>query len=288
MQRTVIIDGANLVYRTWWIAKQNNTDDRNLSGLHIYFTLNAINSYVKMFNPKKTIMVWDDKQEYEQNERELAYTEYKANREFNPKPHLNNDTIRQMVEWLGIKNFFPRQLEGDDCIAFLCTELEGNKIIVSGDGDFLQLISDSVSLYDPIRKRHTTPDNFADRSDFPIDKFLFVKCIQGDKSDNVQGVPKFGPKKIEKLLRGEIELNQEQLQIVERNMNIFKLDKYKEYEREVEYYKTQLDKPNPELDSHQFFDKCAELGINSILNKRSEWYSTYFASAKLSKLAFLK
>ncbi len=288
MQKTLLIDEANLVYRTWWIAKQANRDDGPMSGLHIYFTLNAINSYVKMFKPTRTIIVWDDKQEYEQNERKLEHTEYKANREYNPEPHMNNDTIRKMVEWLGMTNFFPRQLEGDDCIAFLCDHLAGFKVIVSGDGDFLQLVDQSISLYDPVRKRHTELSNFSDRADCEKKDFLFIKCIQGDKSDNVQGIPKFGPKKIEKLLKGEIQLTDEQQAIVDRNLNLFDLQKYRKYDREIDYYMQQYGLPQPELNSKAFFSKCEELNIQSILSKRSEWYSQYFAQAKLSKLSFLK
>ena len=54
---------------------------------------------------------------------------------------------------MGINSIFPRELEADDIVAYICREHEGSKVIISVDRDFLQLVSSECTLYDPIRKK---------------------------------------------------------------------------------------------------------------------------------------
>ena len=87
--KTLIIDGNNLVHRTWWTAKNQakRNEDVNLSNLHIYFTLNAIYSYVNKYKPDKTITVWDEKLDYQVNTRKTEFADYKGNRIKDNTPH---------------------------------------------------------------------------------------------------------------------------------------------------------------------------------------------------------
>ena len=80
-------------------------------------------------------------------------TEYKGNRSSDSTPHQHNEAIKEMLGLLGIKSVFPRELEADDVIAYLCKETEGKKVIISVDRDFIQLVNEDVTLFDPIRKK---------------------------------------------------------------------------------------------------------------------------------------
>ena len=157
--KTLIIDGNNLIHRTYYTAKNQSKktethSQEKVNNFHIYFTLNAVSSYVKLFVPDNTIFVWDEKPIYKKNIRKDVLESYKGNRSKDSSPHQNNEVIKSILRSMGINSIFPCQLEADDVVAYICREKEGEKIIVSVDRDFLQLVSKECTLYDPIRKKY--------------------------------------------------------------------------------------------------------------------------------------
>lgn len=286
--KNLIIDGNNLTHRTFWTAKNIvKDDDTKLNSFHIYFTLNAIKSYVNKFNPDRVFVCWDEKPNYQINDRKADFADYKGNRTGDATPHRNNDTIKLFLSLLGIPSLYPSKLEADDCIAFLCDQLQGQKVIVSVDKDFYQLISKSVSVFNPIKKVHVVEDNFEEEAKCKIYDFLIIKCIQGDKSDNVPGIPKFGKVKLQKFLENEIKLSDEQLEVYNRNYDLFRLNKFKDDScaDEYTYYQDQLQEAfKLKSDYNQFIKLCEDHNINSILSKKEEWYKLFYFKNKLLDL----
>lgn len=280
--KTLIIDGNNLIHRTFWTAKnqskRSGLDD--VSGLHIYFTLNAIYSYVNKFKPTNTIVVWDEKLEYQVNTRKTEFKGYKGNRSSDPSPHENNDAIKSMLSYLGIPSIFPRELEADDIVAYICKTYPGSKVIVSVDQDFLQLVEGNTLLFDPIRKKEYTYDRFEEMTGHSHDDWLIAKCLQGDKSDNVPGIPGFGKVKVRKYLEGSQTLTEEQQKTFDTNHSLFSLDKVFDLPNETAYYKEQLDVV-VEHDWDMFIHECEERNFDRILNKRESWYTLFFLRDKL-------
>ena len=290
MTGTLIIDGNNLIHRTYWTAKnqavKTNTADKpeQINNLHIYFTLNAIFSYVTKFQPERTIVVWDEKPDYRVNERKALFSDYKGGRSNDASPHQNNEVIKNILRTLGISSIFPRELEADDIVAYICKSFEGKKVIISVDKDFIQLINATVSLYDPIRKVEYNCSNLSSLIGYDdVATWFNVKCLTGDKSDNVPGIPKFGKVKIKKYLDKEIELTEEEQEIYNRNNSLFNLDKIMHNEIEREYYREQLIN---KVDSswNEFIIECKNHHFNNILAKKDQWYSLFFLRNKLQTL----
>tara|TARA_R110000772_G_scaffold5536_3_gene19812 strand:+ start:1845 stop:2714 length:870 start_codon:yes stop_codon:yes gene_type:complete len=286
--KTLIIDGNNLVHRTFWTAKAQSKrtgvdDPVQTANFHIYFTLNAIYSYINRFKPTKTIVVWDEKIEYQQNIRKEELAEYKGNRSKDNSPHEQNEVIKAMLKNLGISSIFPREREADDIVAYICKTFEGKKVIVSVDRDFLQLVNINTILFDPIRKREFVLETFEQDTDYTKTEWLRAKCLLGDKSDNVPGVPRFGKAKVRKWLNGEFTLTTEQEEIFNRNMTIFNLDEVMSHDSERTYYQSQLD-VSIEVDWSSFVLECEARDFKNILNKREQWYSLFFLSNKLQYL----
>lgn len=284
--KSLIIDGNNLVYRTWWTAKNivGTEEVAKLSNFHIYFTINAIKSYVNTFKPDKIIACWDEKPDYQRNDRKELFPEYKGNRSTDTAPHQNNEKIKELLYTLGIPSIFPRKLEADDVIAYLTEALEGSKVIISVDKDFLQLVSKDIIIYDPIRKKETNVFNFAENAGCEQVNFMTIKCLVGDKSDNVPGIPKFGKVKVKKYLEGRVILTEEENLLVTRNLELFRLDKYKSVENrdELIYYQEQIPATlSCEPNFQQFLDLCQEHNMNSILNKKEDWYNLFFVKHRL-------
>ena len=284
--KTLIIDGNNLIHRTYWTAKNiaGTEDTEKLTNFHIYFTLNAVKSYVNMFKPERIIACWDEKPDYQRNDRKEMFADYKGNRSSDITPHSNNNKIKEFFKTLGIPSIFPRKLEADDTIAYLAESLEGSKVILSVDKDFLQLINENVIVYDPIRKKETNLVNFEEVVKCRQQDFMTIKCLEGDKSDNVPGIPKFGKVKISKYLKHEFKLTAEEELIYNRNYSLFRLDKYKDADNEDEllYYQEQMPAAlSVEPCYQQFLDLCKEHDINNILNKKEDWYNLFFVKHRL-------
>lgn len=287
--KKLIIDGNNLIHRTFWTAKnqskRTNTDTPDqISNFHIFFTLNAVFSYVTKFNPDYTIFVWDEKPEYQINERKTQFSEYKGNRSSDITPHQNNDIIKLILRHLGIPSIFPRELEADDVISYICNKSVGQKVIISVDKDFLQLVDSDTTLYDPIRKKEYTVANFEEETGWPnVEDWMTAKCCTGDKSDNVPGIVKFGRAKIKKWIDGEIYLNEDQMAIYDRNFSLFNLNRVMSMEEECKYYQEQLD-TSTEANWSAFLDECNVRNFNAILKKKESWYSLFFLRNKLQSL----
>lgn len=289
MKTTVIIDGNNLIHRTFWTAKNQSrrtgTDTpEQLSNFHIYFTINAVISYVSKYSANQTIVVWDEKPEYRANTRKAEFADYKANRTGDSTPHENNGAIKKILAHLGIKSMFPRELEADDIIAYLTTAIDGKKVIVSVDKDFIQCINSDVLLYDPIRKQEYRLDTFEEQTGWCNTRdWLSAKCCMGDKSDNVPGIPGFGKVKTAKYISGEITLTEEQHSIYNRNHSLFCLQAIYNTPEEVEYYNLQLLTPTVSCWS-DFIAECKSREYNSLLKKKESIYTLFFLKNKLIEM----
>jgi 5'-3' exonuclease len=70
---------------------------------------------------------------------------------------------------------------------------------MSADQDFLQLCSDTVQVYSPIKKKFYGPKEVFDEYGLWPQNFINYKVLMGDASDNLPGVKGLGPKKLFKL-----------------------------------------------------------------------------------------
>jgi len=198
--RTLLIDGNNLLYRTFWAAnyKAKNQDPGNIAATYIF--LRTLKSYADKFSPcDKIYCVWDKRLAYpESNFRaEICDTEYKGGRGDEKFKNVFDslEKILPLIEDLGIYNFYPHRMEADDAISWLSEIVEGEKIIITTDKDMLQLINEDISVYNTNTKSIINLQNFEEVTDINNPKnYLMFRCFTGDKSDNIPGVSGIGPK----------------------------------------------------------------------------------------------
>jgi 5'-3' exonuclease len=92
-------------------------------------------------------------------------------------------------------------IEADDVIAYIATQLkqENEKVIImSTDKDFLQLVNKDVSVYSPSKKKVYNIDEVKEEFGIHPHNFINFRMIDGDKSDNVEGISGLGLKTITK------------------------------------------------------------------------------------------
>ena len=288
--RTLLIDGNNLLYRTFWAAnyKAKNQAPGNIAATYIF--LRTLKSYADKFSPcDKIYCVWDKRLAYpESNFRaEICDTEYKGGRGDEKFKNVFDslEKILPLIEDLGIYNFYPHRMEADDAISWLSETVEGEKIIITTDKDMLQLISEDITVYNTNTKSIINLQNFEEVTDIDNPKnYLMFRCFTGDKSDNIPGIPKVGIKTYLKLTKDwdynldNVNINKDQRAIVERNKRLMDLKYgFNYYEEETITYRAQYynkqNKVEPNYDS--FTTKCEEEGLKSICENIQQWKHTF-------------
>jgi DNA polymerase-1 len=136
--------------------------------------------------------------------RHEKYADYKANRP--PMPDemaVQIPDVHRMIATLNIPVVQKSGYEADDLVgtyARIAREQGFKVVMVTGDKDFIQLISDDCILWDPMK------DIILDRAGIQADmgiaphQYIDVLGLAGDTSDNIPGVKGVGPKTAVKLV----------------------------------------------------------------------------------------
>jgi DNA polymerase-1 len=210
MKKVVIIDGLNMFLRSYII---NPTMDPkgNLIGGSIGF-LKSLQKVCNDFKPDEVIIAWDG-QGGSQKRKEMN-KDYKAGRKpvrFNRRMFELSDVEQEhnkayqhvrLMEYLNelpIMQIVIDYVEADDIIAVLNGHpkyRDYHKYIISSDRDFFQLVGERTSLYRPIQKKLVTEDSLLAEHGIHPNNFALARAIAGDKSDNLNGVPRVGLKTV--------------------------------------------------------------------------------------------
>lgn len=245
----LIIDGLNTFLRAFTMINHINPNGHHIGGLTGF--LKSIGYAIKMLNPTKVVIVFDGVGG--SNARRNLYPEYKANRHVNRMTNysifsskeeetesINNQMARliQYLKCLPVTVISIDGLEADDIIGYLANKFQvynetTNVTIMSADKDFLQLVSDKVQVYSPVKKKVYKPKDVLEEFGVSCYNFLNYKILMGDQSDNVPGISGLGPVKLLKLFPELISENKVELDdIIESSAN--KIDENKLYLSVVE------------------------------------------------------
>lgn len=204
----LIVDGHNLLFQMFYGMPQRivNRDGRPIQGVVGF--VGALIKILKQTNPQYTLVLFDGEHK---NSRTEILPEYKANRidyvavleEENP--FLQLPDIYRALTFMGIKFCETDDAETDDVIAGYSYQYgkEMQIMISSWDSDFFQLVSDNVSVIRYRGKNTYFCDTAYVENRFMVKPALYsdFKALVGDKSDNIKGAEKIGPKTAGMLLR---------------------------------------------------------------------------------------
>jgi len=207
MKRVILVDGNNLMFRSFYATAYSGNIMRNSKG----FPTNALYGFVSMMNK----IINEENPEYiavafdiGKNFRKEKYDFYKEGRQATPDDLKRQMPIaRDILKAMGIKYLELAPYEADDIIGTLARmadlDPEYDATIISSDRDLLQLISPVVDVKLLKQKDYIkyNPETFLlDWGIEPI-KIIDLKALAGDSSDNIPGVRGIGDKTALKLLQ---------------------------------------------------------------------------------------
>lgn len=275
----LIIDSNNLLHRAYWIYSNR----QYVTSPH-YLFLNSLKKYINQFQPTDIYCVWDRKLIHNSTNyrKQILGTDvYKGTRdkERNNEVYKCEEDIRKLTHSLGIKNIYPGVLEADDVIWWLCDNFKNDdKTVVSVDTDLYQVVDKRTQVYTPIKDIIINESNFEEIVDIPVKDYVEYKSLIGDKSDNITGLTKCGPKRAKKILEKGIDtLSEEDKEIFYRNKDIIGLENgVKHHPEEPHIYRAELyAKGEVKPDFDKFKELCIRFEINGILNKFDMWRTAF-------------
>lgn len=255
-KKILLLDGYNLIYR----ARYSRMSIGEYPTVFNFFR--SLRPLVEKFTPDDVYFVLEGRPK----KRLEMSPEYKGQRTYHNK---DNFSIQRKIIISLLKEYFPFNVirhpdyECDDVINYLAEieHINDEVTIISSDTDFIQTISDSVSLFNPVSKKFIEAVQY---------DYVSHKALTGDKSDNIEGFLGIGQKKAEKLLKEENALES----FLQKEGNKEKFDH--NYEM-IKFHDLTSDEERFELsrvfspDWEQLKIKFSEFEFNSIIGKEKSW-----------------
>ncbi len=200
-----LVDGSGYIFRAYHALPPIN---RKSDGLQLNAVFGFCNMLWKLLRdmkaeekPTHLAVVFDLS---ERTFRTEMYPDYKAHRPDPPddlRPQF--PLIRDAVHAFDIPCLEQKGFEADDLIATYARqacEAGATATIVSSDKDLMQLVNDSIVLFDTMKDKKIGRAEVIEKFGVPPEKVIEVQALIGDSTDNVPGVPGIGVKTAAQLI----------------------------------------------------------------------------------------
>ena len=198
--RILVIDGNSIINRAFYGVKSMLTNSEGIPTNAVYGFANLLLKSIADYSPDGIICAFDRK---EPTFRHKMYSEYKATRKGMPEElAVQMPLLKKLLAAMDITCIELAGFEADDIIGTVSERAKGKHscIILTGDKDDLQLITENTAVALTVTKNHETATELmgeaevVSRYGVTPDKLIEVKALMGDSSDNVPGVKGIGEK----------------------------------------------------------------------------------------------
>jgi len=205
--KLMILDGNSIVNRAFFGVRPLNAPDGTPTNA-IFGFLNILQRMLDEQKPDAVCVSFDRR---EPTFRHKAYDGYKAQRKGMPEElAAQMPVLKETLDAMGIRRYELSGYEADDILGTVsvkCAEKGWDCVVVTGDKDSLQLITDTTTVCN-VKTRmgqtetiNYTPAVFREEYGFDPPQMVDLKALMGDSSDNIPGVPGVGEKTAMELVR---------------------------------------------------------------------------------------
>ena len=206
----IYIDGLNVFMRHFAANPSKSLNGQLCGG--VVGMLRNIQHLSERFKPAKVIVVWEGggsvrrrsiDPNYKQGKRPVRLNRSEYNEDI-PDTIENRDwqlkTLVKVLYKTPVTQIYINDCEADDVIAYLTAAKYTNKqkIIVTSDKDYYQLISNQVKIWSPNKKLLIDEKYVLDKWGVTPLNFCTARCFSGDQSDGIKGVKGAGFKVMSK------------------------------------------------------------------------------------------
>ena len=199
-EKIVLIDGHSIINRAFYGVP----DLTNKDGLHTNGIFGFVNILLKILEEEKPDYLTVAFDVHHPTFRHEMFTEYKGTRKGMPQElHEQVPVLKELLSAMGIRIMELPGYEADDLLGTVAKRSEAkgmDVLVVSGDRDLLQIVTDNIRVCIPKTKRGTTEYEMYYTKDvqekyglLPL-QIIELKALMGDSSDNIPGVPGIGEK----------------------------------------------------------------------------------------------
>ena len=203
-----LIDGSGYIFRAYYALpplsrKSDGLPTGAVSGFcsMLFKLLEDSRSDDSNHKPTHFAVIFDSARKNFRNE---IYSEYKANRTEAPEDLAPQfEYIRKSVKAFNLPSIELLNYEADDLIATYAKkiiEAGAKATVISSDKDLMQLVSDNIRLYDPMKSKVLGEKEVIEKFGVKPHQVIDVQSLAGDSSDNIPGVPGIGIKTASELI----------------------------------------------------------------------------------------
>ena len=198
--RLLLLDGHSLAYRAFYALPVENFNTATGQPTNaIYGFTSMLANTLRDEQPTHLAVAFDVSRK---TWRFDEYPEYKATRSKTPDEFRSQvELIGELLDAMRVPRFAVEGYEADDVIATLATQAEAagfEVLIVTGDRDTFQLVSDHVTVLYPTRGvselTRFTPEKVQEKYGLSPRQYPDFAALRGDPSDNLPGIPGVGEK----------------------------------------------------------------------------------------------
>jgi len=201
-QRLYLIDASGYVYRAFHALPPLSTS-RGVPTNAVLGFARMVAKLLRQERPDYVAVVFDAGGR--ETFRDALYEGYKASRRPTPAElRAQLPYLRRLVEALRLPVLAEPGVEADDVIGTLAAQAEAaglETVIVTGDKDMMQLVTERTSLYDTMHERRIGPAEVCERLGVEPAQVPEVLGLMGDPSDDIPGVRGIGEKTAVALVR---------------------------------------------------------------------------------------
>ena len=196
-----LIDGSAYIYRAYH-AIRHLSNSKGMPTNAVFGFTRMLIKFMTDRTPRYAVMFFDAKGP---TFRHALYPAYKANRPPMPEdmalqiPYIKKITAGFNLPVLEMPGF-----EADDLIGTVARQAEKagfSVVMVTGDKDFMQIVTAKTTLWDPMKEKVIDLDTIRKKFNLKPTQIIDMMGLSGDTADNVPGVPGVGPKTAQKLIQ---------------------------------------------------------------------------------------